>query len=103
MRTRVLRGGSWNNNRNNVRCAVRNRNNPDNFNNNLFSIVPVVAPRRHILMGAALSGTMIHHQSPAKAIMPQTSAMDRGREPTPAQRQWPIMTPIIGSSQDPIM
>lgn len=31
---RVVRGGSWNNNRNNARCANRNRNNPDNFNNN---------------------------------------------------------------------
>jgi hypothetical protein len=31
----VLRGGSWNNNRNNARCAIRNRNNPDNFNNNV--------------------------------------------------------------------
>jgi len=30
----VLRGGSWNNNRNNARCAYRNRNVPDNFNNN---------------------------------------------------------------------
>jgi len=30
----VVRGGSWNNNRNNGRCAVRNRNNPDNSNNN---------------------------------------------------------------------
>jgi hypothetical protein len=32
---RVVRGGSWNNNRNNARCAYRNRNEPDNFNNNL--------------------------------------------------------------------
>ena len=31
---RVLRGGSWNNNRNNARCSYRNRNEPDNFNNN---------------------------------------------------------------------
>jgi len=31
----VVRGGSWNNNRNNVRCAYRNRNEPANFNNNL--------------------------------------------------------------------
>jgi hypothetical protein len=36
----VLRGGSWNNNRNNARCAYRNRNNPDNFNNNIgFRVV----------------------------------------------------------------
>jgi hypothetical protein len=32
---RVLRGGSWNNNRNNARSAYRNRNNPDNRNNNV--------------------------------------------------------------------
>ena len=31
---RVLRGGSFNNNQNNARCAYRNRNNPDNRNNN---------------------------------------------------------------------
>ena len=30
----MLRGGSWNNNENNVRAANRNRNNPDNWNNN---------------------------------------------------------------------
>ncbi|MGB8645687.1 MAG: SUMF1/EgtB/PvdO family nonheme iron enzyme [Anaerolineae bacterium] len=34
-RTRVWRGGSFNNNQNNVRCAYRNRNNPDNLNNNM--------------------------------------------------------------------
>jgi formylglycine-generating enzyme required for sulfatase activity len=32
---RVLRGGSFNNNRRNVRCAYRNNNNPDNRNNNI--------------------------------------------------------------------
>ena len=31
---RVLRGGSFNNNHRNVRCAYRNRNNPDNRNDN---------------------------------------------------------------------
>jgi len=37
---RVLRGGSWNNNRNNARCAYRNRNEPDNWNNNIgFRVV----------------------------------------------------------------
>jgi hypothetical protein len=35
-----MRGGSWNNNRRNARCAYRNRNNPDNFNNNVgFRVV----------------------------------------------------------------
>ncbi len=31
---RVLRGGSWNNNDNNCRLANRNRNEPNNRNNN---------------------------------------------------------------------
>jgi formylglycine-generating enzyme required for sulfatase activity len=33
-------GGSWNNNRTNCRCAYRNDNHPDNFNNNIgFRVV----------------------------------------------------------------
>jgi formylglycine-generating enzyme required for sulfatase activity len=31
---RGLRGGSWNNNTNNIRSANRNRNEPGNWNNN---------------------------------------------------------------------
>jgi len=31
----LVRGGAWNNNAQNARCAYRNRNVPDNFNNNL--------------------------------------------------------------------
>jgi hypothetical protein len=30
-----VRGGSWNNNRNNARCAYRNRNTPNNRNNHV--------------------------------------------------------------------
>jgi len=37
---RVLRGGAFNNNRNNLRCAYRNRNNPNNRNNDIgFRVV----------------------------------------------------------------
>ena len=37
---RVLRGGAFNNNDRNVRCAIRNRNNPDNRNRNIgFRVV----------------------------------------------------------------
>ena len=37
---RPVRGGSWNNNSRNARCAYRNRNTPDNFNNNMgFRVV----------------------------------------------------------------
>lgn len=32
---RVIRGGSWNENAENCRTANRNRNNPDNRNNNV--------------------------------------------------------------------
>ena len=32
--SRVLRGGSWNNNQNNARAVNRNNNNPNNRNNN---------------------------------------------------------------------
>jgi formylglycine-generating enzyme required for sulfatase activity len=32
---RVLRGGAWNNNTNNVRSSNRNNNTPDNTNNNI--------------------------------------------------------------------
>jgi formylglycine-generating enzyme required for sulfatase activity len=32
---RVIRGGSWNNKARNCRSACRNRNHPDNRNNNL--------------------------------------------------------------------
>ena len=32
---RVLRGGSWNNNAKNLRSANRNKNEPDNRNNNV--------------------------------------------------------------------
>lgn len=36
----TLRGGSFNNNQDNARCANRNRNNPNNnFNNNGFRVV----------------------------------------------------------------
>ncbi|MEW6029335.1 MAG: SUMF1/EgtB/PvdO family nonheme iron enzyme [Chloroflexota bacterium] len=60
----MLRGGSWNNNRNNCRCSVRNRNNPDNFNNNVgFRVV------------------LSHNIFPARSAAPST---DGGRGKTSA-------------------
>jgi len=42
---RVNRGGSWNNNPRNARVANRNRNTPDNRNNNLgLRLVSTVRP-----------------------------------------------------------
>ena len=45
---RVKRGGSWNNNARNTRCANRNRNTPDNRNNNIGFRVVAVPPAREI-------------------------------------------------------
>ncbi|HKZ85455.1 MAG TPA: SUMF1/EgtB/PvdO family nonheme iron enzyme [Anaerolineae bacterium] len=40
----MLRGGSWNNNQRNARCAYRNRNDPNNFNDNIgFRVVVSIA------------------------------------------------------------
>jgi len=43
-RNKVLRGGGWNNNWNNVRAANRNNNNPTNRNNNIGFRCVSVAP-----------------------------------------------------------
>jgi hypothetical protein len=44
----VLRGGAFNNNERNVRCAYRNRNNPNNRNNNIgFRVVVVASHASH--------------------------------------------------------
>ncbi|RMF27529.1 MAG: hypothetical protein D6759_17530 [Chloroflexi bacterium] len=54
---RVVRGGSWNNNQRNARCAYRNRNDPDNFNNNLgLRVVVSIARRMALLSGRAADG-----------------------------------------------
>ena len=43
----MLRGGSWINDQRNARCAVRIRNDPDNYNNNIgFRVVVSIAFRR---------------------------------------------------------
>ncbi|WP_374111827.1 hypothetical protein [Phormidium yuhuli] len=55
---KLLRGGSWNNNPRNCRCAIRNNNTRDNFNNNRgFRVVcvPVVAGRVPRAMHSSLS------------------------------------------------
>jgi formylglycine-generating enzyme required for sulfatase activity len=54
-RTRVLRGGSFNNDDRNVRCAARNRNNPNNRNRNIGFRV-VVLSRAHFSIPPELLG-----------------------------------------------
>ena len=42
---RALRGGSWNNQSDNLRCAARNNDNPrNNWNNNGFRVVLLFVP-----------------------------------------------------------
>jgi formylglycine-generating enzyme required for sulfatase activity len=53
----VVRGGSWNNNRNNARCSYRNRNEPDNFNNNIG--FRVVCSTSFLYAGNAAHPTML--------------------------------------------
>jgi hypothetical protein len=57
---RVVRGGAFNNNRRNVRCAYRNRNNPHNVNRNQ-GFRPVVA-----------------HAFPARQNCPAACAQSKG-------------------------
>ena len=55
--TRVLRGASFNNNRRNARCAYRNRNNPNNRNDNNGFRVAVVS---HIFAGSDVSPEILY-------------------------------------------
>ena len=50
---RVLRGGSWINNRNNCRAAYRNRNEPNNRNDNIGFRLCLSS---HIVLGPVESG-----------------------------------------------
>lgn len=53
---KVLRGGAWNNNQDNARAASRNRNNPNNRNNNIgFRVVRAMFVRALLLAPKALS------------------------------------------------
>jgi hypothetical protein len=60
----TLRGGSWNNNQRNARVAVRNHNQPDNFNNNNGFRV-VVAPNFLWPRGKDLAGKAVALRSAA--------------------------------------
>ncbi|GAB4450782.1 MAG: hypothetical protein Kow0031_33290 [Anaerolineae bacterium] len=49
----MLRGGSWNNNQDNARCAIRNHNNPNNSNNNNgFRVVSHIFSRPALIAGS---------------------------------------------------
>jgi hypothetical protein len=78
---RVLRGGSFNNNQRNVRCAYRNRNNPDNRNNNIgFRVV-------------------VSHESLCGAGSAAWSRLG-GRGPAEGEPAWPVPGRWCGQSPD---
>ena len=53
----MVRGGSWNNNRENARCAYRNNNHPGNRNNNLgFRVLCVSHIEQSFASAARYSG-----------------------------------------------
>ncbi|MEW6241234.1 MAG: SUMF1/EgtB/PvdO family nonheme iron enzyme [Chloroflexota bacterium] len=72
---RVLRGGSYNNEDRNLRCAIRNRNNPNNRNNNLgFRVVVRVVShaslwKAHRRCLFAQAGNAFHSRMTAEAEM----------------------------------
>ena len=55
---RVLRGGAFNNNDRNMRCAIRNRNNPNNRNNNIGFRVVVASHASQIESSQVLKAWM---------------------------------------------
>ena len=52
----VLRGGSWNNNPNNLRASNRNNNTPDNRNNNIGFRCASESPSRPTRRGSTERG-----------------------------------------------
>ena len=84
--SRVLRGGSWNNDQDNARAAYRNHNHPGNRNNNLgfraLCLAHIVSP----LHKARGSGK--HPQAPLRALAGQlpSRASGIGRRPRFAAR-----------------
>jgi len=79
---RVLRGGAFNNNEDNVRCAIRNRNNPDNRNRNVGFRV-LLSTLFHTLAGNARRGNL-----------PRRGVKNGGDCPWP--RSTPLPSPRLG-------
>jgi hypothetical protein len=55
----VLRGGAFNNNERNMRCAYRNDNHPNNRNNNIGFRVVCGVPRFSITPAMSGEGTFL--------------------------------------------
>jgi hypothetical protein len=61
---RVVRGGSYNNEGVNLRCAIRNRNNPNNRNDNIGFRVVVCAVSHASLWKATGFGLLLRSEMP---------------------------------------
>lgn len=72
---RVVRGGSWNNDYHNARAAYRNRNNPDNRNNNVgFRVVRAAhVPLPFSGLSATGAGGRVDVVDPGMGIKPQAA------------------------------
>ena len=84
---RVLRGGSFNNDPDNLRCSNRNNNHPDNRNNNVgFRVVCVAASARKVLarnarrMGEMRRGKPSCAASAKKPPKPPAPRPTRGKD-----------------------
>ena len=77
--SRVLRGGSWNNdNHDNFRCANRNYNNPDNRNdNNGFRVASTIPCRSAAFHGRSRCARRV-----------QAGSWPKGRISNPARGGW---------------
>ena len=73
----MVRGGSWNNNQRNARCAYRNRNNPNNrnTNNGLRLVVST------LLVGCVPAGTVVWLRATARG---STTEAEKWRSRFPA-------------------
>ncbi len=73
---RVVRGGSWNDNRENARAAYRNRNDPNNRNNDIGFRLVCLAHIFTPLQGHGLTNEFstsplrAHPPSPARVALP---------------------------------
>jgi hypothetical protein len=68
-RSRVLRGGAWNNESDNLRAANRNNDNPDNRDNNIgFRLVCAGVFVRKVLLPAGSQTGEIRRAQTARAV-----------------------------------
>ena len=94
---RVVRGGSRNNEPTNLRVAIRNRNQPDNRNNNLgFRVARTLPCRSSRVYGAAERAG----KRPGSVMMKAVAGAGLGREATGAGRRAANSNPSLSWSDN---